>query len=354
MKRLLFLFALFASSAFASSIITPAASGSAPCSAFASQAQAEAGSDTANCMNALRTAQAIAALETAAPCTAFSSQAEAEAGSNQTTCMNPLRTAQAIAALAAASSMPSGTTPPATCDPGDLFFDTDTDFPDEGALTCISTNTWVALGESQTKDYFRQRIEFLSGSSSGFAYGGSGGSNGNIAAVSGHPAINRMTTGASTSNARFISSFNSQSSFVAGPTFTRSRIIAYIRKPTAISNVRWFVGFRGDSTEYGNHRVGVEFDTSLDTEWQCVQSDGTRNAQTMGVSPSIDVFYRVEVYVVPPNAVRCSVDATSVSRNTATNWPSAALSYGVSLQTLTTAAATLDMDLIDVKHQISR
>lgn len=61
MKNPAFLLALFASAALGSSIITPGGSGSAPCSAFASQAQAEAGSDATNCMNALRTAQAIAA-----------------------------------------------------------------------------------------------------------------------------------------------------------------------------------------------------------------------------------------------------------------------------------------------------
>lgn len=58
----------------------------------ASQAEAEAGSDNAKAMTALRVAQAIAALQRA-----IASQAEAEAGSDNTVDMTPLRVAQAMA-----------------------------------------------------------------------------------------------------------------------------------------------------------------------------------------------------------------------------------------------------------------
>jgi hypothetical protein len=61
----------------------------------ASQAEAEAGEDNTKAMTALRTSQAIAALQRA-----IASQAEAEAGTDNTKDMTPLRVAQAIAALA--------------------------------------------------------------------------------------------------------------------------------------------------------------------------------------------------------------------------------------------------------------
>ncbi len=64
---------------------------------FASQAEAEAGTNNDRGMSPLRTAQAIAAL---APQTVYATQAEAEAGTVSNRSMSPLRTAQAIAALA--------------------------------------------------------------------------------------------------------------------------------------------------------------------------------------------------------------------------------------------------------------
>lgn len=95
---------------------------------FASQAEAEGGTDTANVMNALRTRQQVVAFqatqaeaEAAADNTKimtslrvrqqaqafFASQAEAEAGSDNTKFMTPLRTAEAIAALVQAISVGS-------------------------------------------------------------------------------------------------------------------------------------------------------------------------------------------------------------------------------------------------------
>lgn len=72
-----------------------------PNPAIASQAEAEAGADNVDMMTALRTAQAIAALETGEPNPAIASQAEAEAGTDNVDMMTALRTAQAIAALTA-------------------------------------------------------------------------------------------------------------------------------------------------------------------------------------------------------------------------------------------------------------
>lgn len=70
-----------------------------PNPAIASQAEAEAGADNVDMMTALRTAQAIAALETGEPNPAIASQAEAEAGTDNVDMMTALRTAQAIVAL---------------------------------------------------------------------------------------------------------------------------------------------------------------------------------------------------------------------------------------------------------------
>jgi hypothetical protein len=60
---------------------------------FATQAEAEAGTNTTKLMNPLRTAQAISALTPA-----FATQAEAEAGTASDRAMSPLRTAQHVAA----------------------------------------------------------------------------------------------------------------------------------------------------------------------------------------------------------------------------------------------------------------
>lgn len=62
----------------------------------ASQAEAEAGTDTTKLMTPERTAQAVAAQVSGQT---IASQAEAEAGTNNTKMMTPLRSAQAIAAL---------------------------------------------------------------------------------------------------------------------------------------------------------------------------------------------------------------------------------------------------------------
>jgi len=62
---------------------------------FASQAEAEAGTNDTKSMNPLRTSQAITALQRA-----IASQAEAEAGTDNTKDMTPLRVSQEIAALA--------------------------------------------------------------------------------------------------------------------------------------------------------------------------------------------------------------------------------------------------------------
>jgi hypothetical protein len=67
--------------------------------AYASQVEAEAGTENTKLMTPLRTAEAIAALGGGGGGT-FASQAEAEAGTDTTKYMNPLRTAEAIAALA--------------------------------------------------------------------------------------------------------------------------------------------------------------------------------------------------------------------------------------------------------------
>lgn len=68
-------------------------------SAIASQAEAEAGTENTKGMTALRTAQAIAALETGEANADLASQAEAEAGTENTKTMTALRTSQAITAL---------------------------------------------------------------------------------------------------------------------------------------------------------------------------------------------------------------------------------------------------------------
>jgi hypothetical protein len=75
-----------------------------PLPAYASQAEAEAGTDNVKLMTPLRTAQAIAELAGSGGGT-FASQAQAEAGTDTTTYMNPLRTAQAIAALTPADQV---------------------------------------------------------------------------------------------------------------------------------------------------------------------------------------------------------------------------------------------------------
>jgi hypothetical protein len=75
-----------------------------PLPAYASQAEAEAGTDNVKLMTPLRTAEAIAALGGSGGGT-FASQVQAEAGTDTTTYMNPLRTAQAIAALSPADEV---------------------------------------------------------------------------------------------------------------------------------------------------------------------------------------------------------------------------------------------------------
>ncbi|MFZ9315656.1 MAG: hypothetical protein ACO24P_00265 [Candidatus Nanopelagicaceae bacterium] len=76
---------------------------------FATQAEAEAGTDNTKLMSPLRTAQAIANLS---PAPTFASQAEAEAGTDTTKVMSPLRTVQAIDAqvvLASQAEAEAGT-----------------------------------------------------------------------------------------------------------------------------------------------------------------------------------------------------------------------------------------------------
>lgn len=66
---------------------------------FASQAQAEAGTDNTTIMTPLRSAQAITAL---APVPAIASQAQAEAGTDNTTIITPLRVRNALRASGSA------------------------------------------------------------------------------------------------------------------------------------------------------------------------------------------------------------------------------------------------------------
>lgn len=72
---------------------------SADLAQVASQAEAEAGTNTTRLMTPQRVSQAIAALETGEANAALASQAEAEAGTENTKTMTPLRVSQAIAAL---------------------------------------------------------------------------------------------------------------------------------------------------------------------------------------------------------------------------------------------------------------
>lgn len=90
---------------------------------FASQAEAEAGTDTVKFMNALRVAQAILA--------AIATQAEAEAGTNNTKLMTPLRTSQQIVALVG----------PALDEKADEweFIDTLFDYAVDGAVSSVET-----------------------------------------------------------------------------------------------------------------------------------------------------------------------------------------------------------------------